>query len=55
MLLHVKEELIVLDAIDEYENKEISYVAYEKTMRLPSGTLIKCNVLIELYEKNYNT
>lgn len=41
-------------AIDEDKSKEISYVPYEKTMRFPPKILIKCNVLIELYEINYN-
>jgi len=35
MLIHVNEELIVHDAIDENEIKEIGYEPYEETIRFP--------------------
>jgi len=55
MFSHVNELLIILDAIDKSNSNKISFVAYKKTMRLPTRVLIKCNVLVELYLGNYNT
>lgn len=55
MLSHVNEELILLDVIEESHSKEIGNVEYEKTMRLLSRFLIKCNILVELYAGKCNT
>ena len=54
MLSQVDEELIILQAIDGVENNQENFPAYEKTTTLPSKILVKRNILVELYARNYN-
>jgi hypothetical protein len=54
MLSIVNEELVILDVIDEHEIYRDTMVTYEKAIALPTRILLKRNMLVELYDRNYN-
>ena len=54
MLSQVDGELTCLNALDEQEDSQGPFISYEKTMTLPSRTLLKSNMLVEIYAGNYN-
>ena len=54
MLSQVDEELITLEGFDELENSKENFAIYDKTTTFPSKILLKINLLVELYARNYN-
>jgi hypothetical protein len=54
MFSQVNEELTTLEAVNEHENNQGGFTPYNKTITLSSKILIKQNVSIKLYARNYN-